>query len=346
MNKPVNIIINTEELFYFGGNDIYNVDMPQAEFERLVEETVRQAVEKAKQQNNVNSKNDIKSKNAKTIQDKDKSKSSTGAVFTTYIFSNDYGIEYLKAAAKQAELVDRLNGITNTKVIAVTEEFLKTNTSLNPDTDLIYEITNSPQSPDVSTFDPLMDVGITYNNGSSGRNFQNKEFVGGEVMANRIPPGYMQTDKYSAIDLGNLIDHERIAHGFKMLVRDLFSSGTGLEERLKHTTLSSTYGDDFRVGNYNGIERPVGESGDYVRNGKYTQLRDKEKYANQSVETINDLSTYISHKTAMLEAMKLKDSIFGNLADFKSLNYNSNSFYTEMLNNYFKDILNNQSNKP
>ena len=46
MSRAINIRVN--ELFCFEGNDIYNVDMSQAEFNKLVEETVRQAVEKVK----------------------------------------------------------------------------------------------------------------------------------------------------------------------------------------------------------------------------------------------------------------------------------------------------------
>jgi len=48
MSKPINIIINTKELFSFDGNDIYNVDITPGEFDELVKKTVEAAVGKAK----------------------------------------------------------------------------------------------------------------------------------------------------------------------------------------------------------------------------------------------------------------------------------------------------------
>ena len=274
-------------------------------------------------------------------------------VFTTYIYSRiaKYDMTYLQNVAKQAELLDRLNGIKNTRVVPVTLERLNHDKTLNlnPETDLIYEIRNIPDGY-VGESDGTSEAGQT-DMGQTAEDFQGKHFLGGFVWADEVPGGY-NLPILSATDLGNELGHERMAHGFKALVRSLFSSGTDPDIRLRDSKLSQVFGDDYRRNNYSGIEKPVGHLSEYMRNEKYTTLRDMEKYSNQSKLTIEDLTKYITAEPSIVKLMQedeerqqmdIDNGVYRLFpewkpVDYKNFDYLSNPDYTDFLNEYFKNI--------
>jgi hypothetical protein len=358
MGKPINIIVNIPELFRLEDNVINNLTISDDELDQKVIEAMLEAMRKVEANfNNAAGKN----AGAKTIGKvggkphlkKNNNTEPPIAVFTTYLYSRipKYDIKYLQNAAKQAELLDRLNGVKNTRVIAVSLDQLKNDKSLNlnPETDLIYEIRNVPDGY-MGESDGTAEAGQT-DMGHTAEDFQGKHFVGGFVWADEVPGGY-NLPVLSATDLGNELGHERIAHGFKAMVNSLFSSGTDPDIRLRDSKLRSVFGDDYRRYNYIGIEKPVGHLSEYMGNAKYTTLRDREKYSNQSKLTIEDLTNYIMAKPGINKLMQedeerqQKDIDNGEYkllpewrpVDYKNLDYLSNPDYTNFLNEYFKNI--------
>jgi len=252
----------------------------------------------------------------------------SGADSTTYLYGGFdkegnllYTSDELQQIADQSKLVDELNGITFTKYQVVTREQLRYNSELklNPKTDLIYEVNNTWGNPGGTK--------------PSDNNFvfRGNYFVGGWINPEKIG-GYL-------IDAGNVLAHERLTHGYKMIVKGLFSNGNineNLNRMTSNSSISETFTDHISAyPEYMGLERVYYSRGfedNTFGSGKYTVLRVQETVDIYNVTVIQALFNY-------------SGGVFANVQPSQSISaYNwggagvTNQAYTLILQMYFKDV--------